>query len=566
MRPYALLSAVLLTALNVPAAVAGAHRAHGAAHPLAKRDTSASVTVDVPLHAPSSAFTVGRDLVGLSIEGDRWAEWVGPKQKNTYFNNLLNNLGAITGRPPNIRVGADSQDHTFFNKSVAVATATFPASSTATPYPEASNVEVSGAYYALSRFLPKGTHVVWGVNLLSNDTDNAVLEAKAITSTFSKGGASHAAGITLDALLIGNEPDLYANKGYRLKASWTPGAFVSQWESFAHAIINATKLQARTTEIWFGAMDISSNIASWAPFSPQNLFATGVLNSSLSSYIKTYSQHHYQSSVCSDVSGPSAEIGTFMNKATIRSNLSLFDSDIAFVKSNGLAYILGETNSISCHGYAGVSNTAAAALWAIDYTLQAVVHGITKLYFHEGIGYKYNMIQPVHLDSSPLDGTPVSLAPHIQPEYYAPIVIANFLGNSLTTKISELTIPTSSPASSYLSAYAAFDSKSGALKRAVLVNLNPFLATSNVTQSARPSTTVSLSLGSTKCPESIHVRRLKIGHADDTSGLTFGGVSYETSSGKPSGKTVVETVKVGKDGIASVVISDSEAVLVEFKY
>ncbi|KAF8313085.1 hypothetical protein DL93DRAFT_2156373 [Clavulina sp. PMI_390] len=551
MRPYALLPAALLIYLNIPVTVAGMRRAHRAIHPVEKRNTSASVTVEVPPHAPSSASTVGRDLVGLSIEGDRWAEWVGPKQKNNYFISLLQNLGDITGQPPNIRIGADSQDHTFFDKTVDVATATFPASSVATPYPEADTVQVSSAYYDLSRYLPKGTHVVWGINLLSNNTANAVSIAKAITSTFSKGG-------------IGNEPDLYAKHGYRGTANWTASTFVGQWESFAQAIIEATGLQAQTTKIWFGGMDISSNIAKWAPFSPQNLFATGVLNSSYSKYIDTYSQHHYQSSVCSTANGPAAAIGTFMNKATIRSNISEFDPDIAYVKSNGLAYIFGETNSISCHGYAGVSNTAAAALWAIDYTLQAVVHGISKLYFHEGIGYKYNMIQPVHLDRSPLDNTPTSLVPHIQPEYYAPIVVANFLGSAHTSHISELTIPASSPASSYLSAYAAYESGSSVLNRAVLINLNPFLSTSNATQSARPSTTVSLSLGTSKLPHLLNVRRLKIGYTDDTSGLSFGGVSYETSNGRPSGKPVVETVKVGSDGIASVVVSDSEAVLVEF--
>ena len=51
-----------------------------------------------------------------------------------------------------------------------------------------------------------------------------------------------------------------------------------------------------------------------------------------------------------------------------------------------------ETNSIACHGAPGVSNTAGAALWAIDYALYASTIGISELYFHEGIGYKYNFV------------------------------------------------------------------------------------------------------------------------------------------------------------------------------
>ena len=44
-----------------------------------------------------------------------------------------------------------------------------------------------------------------------------------------------------------------------------------------------------------------------------------------------------------------------------------------------------ETNSIACHGAPGVSNTAGAALWAIDYTLQAATLGMIEVYFHEGV-------------------------------------------------------------------------------------------------------------------------------------------------------------------------------------
>ena len=58
----------------------------------------------------------------------------------------------------------------------------------------------------------------------------------------------------------------------------------------------------------------------------------------------------------------------------------------------GYSVCPSETNSIACHGAPGVSNTAGAALWAIDYALYASTIGISELYFHEGIGYKYNFV------------------------------------------------------------------------------------------------------------------------------------------------------------------------------
>ena len=76
-----------------------------------------------------------------------------------------------------------------------------------------------------------------------------------------------------------------------------------------------------------------------------------------------------------------------MLKSNIRGNLSAFIPDIASVRANGFDYVLGETNSISCHvgqplhsfarffivvkGAPNVSNTAGAALWSLDYSLYA---------------------------------------------------------------------------------------------------------------------------------------------------------------------------------------------------
>jgi hypothetical protein len=82
-----------------------------------------------------------------------------------------------------------------------------------------------------------------------------------------------------------------------------------------------------------------------------------------------------------------------MSKASIRGNLTGFAADIAAVKQTGLTYVLVETNSYSCHGAPGVSNTAGAALWGLDYTLFAGQLGITRLYFHQGIGFKYNFVR-----------------------------------------------------------------------------------------------------------------------------------------------------------------------------
>jgi len=55
-------------------------------------------------------------------------------------------------------------------------------------------------------------------------------------------------------------------------------------------------------------------------------------------------------------------------------------------------------------------------------------------------------------------------------------------------------------------------------------------------------------------------RRLVIGHADDTKGLTFGGQSFETSDANPSGGVSTEAVDLTK----GIDLSATEAVLIDF--
>ena len=81
------------------------------------------------------------------------------------------------------------------------------------------------------------------------------------------------------------------------------------------------------------------------------------------------SQHHSSGSF---YSGDNGVLQDLMSKACIRGNLTGFVAGIAVVRQTGLTYVLGETNSFSCHGAPGVSHTAGAALWAwITPCLQA---------------------------------------------------------------------------------------------------------------------------------------------------------------------------------------------------
>ncbi|KAF7975744.1 hypothetical protein HWV62_8733 [Athelia sp. TMB] len=242
-----------------------------------------------------------------------------------------------------------------------------------------------------------------------------------------------------------------------------------------------------------------------------------------------------------------------MTKATIRSNLSSFSPDIQATQQQGIQYVLGETNSYSCHGAPGVSNTAGAALWAIDYILYAAQIGISRVHFHDGIGYKYNLIQPVTLTRSILDGSALAtpLAPHIQPAYYAAIIAAEAIGQSGFTQASEIQID-----NDRVAGYAFYEG--GLLVRAVLINSQAYLQGQI---NPRGSVHVNLSIDGSDPAQQFTVKRLSIGYADDTAGVTWGGQTYETADAKVSGRETLQTTTVG----AGVDIQDTEVVLLNFQ-
>ncbi|KAJ7931346.1 glycoside hydrolase family 79 protein [Mycena leptocephala] len=534
-----------------------------------------ALTVTIPC-SPEGAPFISRSLISLSIEQDRWPEWAGTSSKNDFFLNTLNNLKTLTGGTPDIRIGANSEDKTNFAPHVEYAQDIFPAPTAIVPYPEALNITVGNSFYQIAQHLPRGTHVTWGVNFGQLNVTAAVLEAKAIMNAFDS-PPFKAAEVTLDYLEIGNEADLYANNGFRPKferlkfkkdqltskffRSYNSSQYVQEWTAFASNISDAVDLSRTKTRFLAGSFAGSSSKTTG--FSPQAIYNENVLDSSPGSLIAAFSEHHYsgksddlkipahhQPLSGSFCTGNGGLLQDLMTKSTIRSNLTIYTTDVVATREKGLDYILGETNSYACHGAPGVSNTAGAALWALDYALFAPQIGISQVFYHVGIGFKYSLIQPVALDRSILDGSPLSapLPPHVQPPYYAAIIAAELRGSKDKAQISEIAID-----DAQIAGYAAFEG--GELVRALLINSKAFL------QGDTNRTSVHLDLSFTgKGPNTMTVKRLAIGHADDASGLTWGGQTYETETGKVGGKLSLEFKLVG-DGVD---IAETEVVLLHF--
>ncbi|EIN04315.1 hypothetical protein PUNSTDRAFT_108442 [Punctularia strigosozonata HHB-11173 SS5] len=507
---------------------------------------STTVKVTVPASVPHGAANVSRSLISLSIEQDRWRDWIGFPSRNDFFFNTLDNVAQLAGQPPWIRLGANSEDHTVFNEATQFSEAIFPPPSLVEPYPEATQITVGNDFYKAVAQLPSGTNMIVGVNLGANNPANAVTEASAIEAAFASLPAS-GADVELQYIEVGNEADLYTTNGLRPK-SFNVAQYTQQWASVAGAVANALRLSPTGSGPKFVAGALAQSSHKDTTFSPQAIFSHGLLKSAPGKIVQTVSQHHYSGSFCA---GSGGLLSALMNKATIRSNLTVFKPDIAAVHAKGLIYILGETNSYACHGAPGVSNVAGATLWLLDYALHASQIGIERLFFHNGIGFKYNLIQPIALNRSILDGSALAqpLAPHVQPAYYGMIIAAEALGSSGRVQVAELDISNADVAG-----YAFYEG--GIIMRAVLINSRAFLSTT----SSRNTVHVDLNLSSASLNGTMTIKRLSIGHADDESGLAWGGQTYETPDGRVSGDEIMErsTIRAGVD------VQDTEIVLLNF--
>ncbi|KAJ7178640.1 glycoside hydrolase family 79 protein [Mycena crocata] len=505
--------------------------------------TAFALNVSIPTFPGTKAPFISPSLISLSIEQDRWPDWVGTDTRNTFFFNTLDNLKTLTGAPPDIRIGANSEDHTNFRADVEDVETIFPAPTAIVPYPEALNITVGNNYYHFARHLPPQTHVTWGVNFGQLNLTAAVLEAKAIMDAFYS-PPIEAAGVVLDYLEIGNEADLYKNNGLRA-SSYSSPTYVQEWTAFASNISEAVQLSSTSTKFLIGSFAGSSSKTTG--FSPQAIYSEGVLDSAPGALIAAFSEHHYSGSFCT---GNGGLLQDLMTKATIRTNITIYTNDVIATRAKGLDYILGETNSYACHGAPGVSNTAGAALWALDYALFAPQVGISKVFFHVGVGFKYTLIQPVTLNRSILDGSPLPspLPAHVQPTYYAAIIAAELRGCEDKAQISEIAVD-----HARVAGYAAFEG--GSLVRALFINSQAFLQG----DTNRSSVHLDLSFVGDG-PSTMNVKRLAIGHADDASGLTWGGQTYETKSGRAEGKLSVET-KLVAEGVD---IAETEVVLLQF--
>jgi hypothetical protein len=171
--------------------------------------------------------------------------------------------------------------------------------------------------------------------------------------------AKAALGESLEAIELGNEPDSYTLHGLRSEP-WTAVQYGEQVAAYRAAI------EAAAPGLALAGPDVSGSSAfeKWGPaevVDQRPALLTG---------------HHYPLG-CNQVPAPT--ITQLLSPQTRKAEAVSLERYVSISEAGATPFRLDETNTVSCGGVAGISNTFASALWAVGYLSQAMTMGVSGI-------------------------------------------------------------------------------------------------------------------------------------------------------------------------------------------
>ncbi len=371
----ALAAAGSMLALCVPVVLAAAET--GAPTPVPAQPPGLPVTVTVDPFAPGPP--VPRRFLGLSFEMAALGQLSQYAERGDLVR-LLRSLG-----PGVLRFGGITSDE---NVAWSDAATPRPAWASSTIGPEQMK-----ALGVLAR--RSGWKVLLTVGMAHDEPAAAAREVAA---------AHHALGANLAAVEIGNEPDSYGAHGFR-QLPWIAQGYEEEASEYREAIA------ALTPNVAIAGPDVSGSGA----------FGEWGEEEALSQKPALLTGHHYPLG-CAQTPAPSIE--ALLSPAVREREAQSLATYISVSDTYRIPFRMDETNSVSCGGVPGISDTFASTLWATAYITQAMTAGAA------GINLQGN---PTNCAGyTPLCAPdPVALANgslRAQPDWYALLLTSSLIG------------------------------------------------------------------------------------------------------------------------------------------
>lgn len=520
--------------------------AHAAAAASLPRQ-NAVLSFDIPIQVPEDASAeVDPDFPGLAFESSSLVRYAmdDSGEPNAFSQNLLEAIYSRTGGKPIIRLGGTSCDYGRYlpgQKEPALPV------SEQDNYQNIGGTTIGPSYWPLAANFPAAKYMVQ-VPLATANVSEAIAWVQAAVE-----------GIGFDqihSIQIGNEPDLYRDDftgadGVFLGPPDYLGVlsnetYTGNYTKYAGAIRAAIELP----DHFFTAFDVAAHVedpkvAQWL-LDVETVFGLGIDDNNI---IKEVAHHYYQNHA-----GTAEDLETgLMTMSLTHTNLDYLKRRINWLKRNrpSVPFIINEVgNSLNPTNTYDYQARLGSALWALDFYLYALSIGVARFNYQQIMHSGFDLWLPVSSAGFPAQ---------VFANFYAQPFVADFVGSSGKTRISKAAV-TNADSAPNLAAYVAFEN--GVARRVAVANLAYWNRTSSAVE--RPSASIDIKLASNAT--SVRVTRLSspdgAGAGADT--ITYAGSqwTYESLGKEVTGVRNDTFDVIVQDGIASVDVSDSEAVIV----
>ncbi|TFK99939.1 hypothetical protein BDV98DRAFT_623195 [Pterulicium gracile] len=213
---------------------------------------------------------------------------------------------------------------------------------------------------------------------------------------------------------------------------------------------------------------------------------------------------------------PQDVIAEYLSHASVQALVGPYVPSALFAQSVDKPFIMFETNTASCGGFPGISNSFAGALWSLDYGLQMAYTNFSEALLHMGgQSVMYN----------PFTAPPTNVSSFYQwtvgPTYYSILIMAEVVGNSGKARVADLFVNNNNE---FTPGYVIHEG--GAPARLALFN---YIEEASGTHDYTATVQVPGSISSVK------VKRLSSDTVTQLSGYTWGGeLTMETITCTPS--------------------------------
>jgi len=506
---------------------------------------TADLVPGIGIQTPSSFF-------GFSIEMSVSNQVLG---LNASFINVpfLNFVSLITERAGEmiIRVGGNTQDYaTLVDETpdgrMLGKVSTDPNNPTATP----TLIFTNQLMYLMAN-ISSLVNAKWFLGVPFNDTVDIHLQ---IVEAGEK-----IIGSNLLGFQVGNEPDLYVQHDHRPQG-YDAMSYYLEFGQWRDAWNNDAQIPVKNNLI-----GPSLSLANWAL---EDVWNTPFLTN-YSDSLYALSVEKYPMDNCAAIYPglgtpvvPQDVFGNYLSHNSGKGIINQMLNSTTIAQQVQKPFIMFETNSASCGGFPGISNSFGIALWGLDYGLQMAYSNFTHALVHfGGQNVYYNPFTPPPTNQSTFHQWTVG------PIFYSILIMPEILGKSNTARVVDLNANSDNDQTP---AYAIYENNQ--LARVALFNYmtDPsgamaYTATISIGggDTGQPSTT----------PQSVKVKYLLADSVSELfnitwAGQTFGGL-FE-SDGRLMGDEQVQTVqcdttaqtcsiKVPAPGFALVEMSDTAA-------